>query len=51
MIAYGAALELAQWVVGWRFAEWSDLLADAVGVVLAVGVMRWLGEFATLRSQ
>ena len=51
MIAYGAALELAQWFVGWRFAEWSDLLADAVGVVLAVGVMRWLGEIAALRSQ
>jgi len=51
MIAYGAGLELAQWAVGWRFAEWSDLLADAVGVVVAVGVMRWLGEIATLRSQ
>jgi VanZ family protein len=51
MIAYGAALELAQWAVGWRFAEWSDLLADAVGVVVAVGLMRWLGEIATLRSQ
>jgi VanZ family protein len=43
MIAYGAALELAQWAVGWRFAEWSDLLADAVGVVVAVGLLRRLG--------
>ena len=33
MIAYGAGLELAQWAVGWRFAEWADLAADAVGVV------------------
>ena len=40
MIAYGAALELAQWAVGWRFAEWSDLLADAVGVVVAVGIQQ-----------
>jgi VanZ family protein len=32
MIAYGAAIELAQWAVGWRFAEWSDLAADTVGV-------------------
>ena len=33
MIAYGAGIELAQWAVGWRFAEWSDLAADTVGVV------------------
>jgi len=38
MLAYGAGLELAQWVVGWRFAEWSDLAADAVGVVGALVV-------------
>lgn len=35
MLAYGAAIEAAQWTVGWRFAEWSDLAADALGVVLA----------------
>ena len=35
MIAYGAGIELAQWAVGWRFAEWSDLAADTVGVVVA----------------
>ena len=35
MLAYGAGLELAQWAVGWRFAEWADLAADAVGVGLA----------------
>ena len=35
MLAYGAGLELAQWAVGWRFAEWADLAADAVGVALA----------------
>ena len=42
MLAYGAGLELAQWAVGWRFAEWADLAADAVGVFGAVvmfGVM------------
>jgi len=47
MIAYGAALEIAQWAVGWRFAEWSDLLADAVGVVVAVGLMK-LGDSFSL---
>jgi hypothetical protein len=35
MLAYGLGLELAQWAVGWRFAEWSDVAADAVGVVAA----------------
>jgi VanZ family protein len=51
MIAYGTALEMAQWAVGWRFAELSDLLADAVGVLAAVALRWWIGEIATLRSQ
>ena len=42
MLAYGACLELAQWAVGWRFAEWADLAADAVGVFVAWGLVRWL---------
>ena len=42
MLAYGAGLELAQWAVGWRFAEWADLAANAVGVVVAWGLARWL---------
>ena len=32
MLAYGAGIELAQWAVGWRFGEWADWAADAVGV-------------------
>ena len=46
MLAYGAGLELAQWAVGWRFAEWADLAADAVGVALAWGVTRSLRTLA-----
>lgn len=42
MMAYGAGLELAQWAVGWRFAEWADLAADAVGVFMAWSLVRWL---------
>lgn len=42
MLAYGAGLEVAQWAVGWRFAEWADLAADAVGVFVAWGLDRWL---------
>ena len=37
MLAFGAGIELAQWAVGWRFAEWADLAADAVGVLVAWG--------------
>ena len=33
MVLYGAAIEIAQWAVGWRFAEWADVLADAIGVM------------------
>jgi len=46
MLLFGAALELAQWAVGWRFAEWADLAADAVGVALAWGVTRGLRTLA-----
>jgi VanZ family protein len=42
MLAYGAVLELAQWAVGWRFAEWADLAADSLGVFVAWGLVRWL---------
>ncbi len=42
MMAYGAGLERAQWAVGWRFAEWADLAADAVGVFVAWGLVWWL---------
>jgi VanZ family protein len=35
MLAYGGGIELAQWAVGWRFAEWADWAADALGVALA----------------
>ena len=42
MIAYGAGLELAQWAVGWRFAEWADLAADTAGVVGAGLMLRGL---------
>jgi VanZ family protein len=46
MIAYGAVIELAQWAVGWRFAEWADLAADTVGVV---GAWLLIGGLQLLR--
>lgn len=37
MLLYGAAIELAQGATGFRYADWRDWVADAVGV--AVGVL------------
>lgn len=36
LLAYGVAIELAQATVPWRSASLGDLLADAVGVLMAV---------------
>ena len=33
LVFFGGAIELAQLAVGWRFAEWQDVLADTVGVL------------------
>lgn len=46
MLAYGVGLELAQWAVGWRFAEGADVAADAVGVVAAWLLWRGLIDSA-----
>lgn len=42
LLAYGASIELAQAASGWRFGDWQDWLADAVGVVVAyLGWVFW----------
>jgi VanZ family protein len=32
LLAFGGAIELAQAATGWRYGEWSDWLADTVGL-------------------
>jgi hypothetical protein len=32
LLVYGASIELAQAASGWRYGDWHDWLADAVGV-------------------
>jgi VanZ family protein len=32
LLLYGGAIEVAQAATGWRYGEWFDLLADAVGI-------------------
>lgn len=42
MLAYGEGIEAVQWAVGWRFAQWADLVSDAVGVSVAwLAVSSW----------
>jgi len=40
LLVYGASIELAQAASGWRYGDWQDWLADAVGVQVAYLV--WL---------
>lgn len=32
LLAHGALIEVAQAATGWRYGEWLDLLADALGI-------------------
>jgi len=49
LLAYGAVIEVLQSLTPTRSAEWLDLLADAVGILLARVLMRllqWSGALA-----
>lgn len=35
LLALGGAIELVQGATGWRYAEWSDWLADGIGIACA----------------
>jgi VanZ family protein len=38
LLAFGAMIELCQLMVGYRDAEWGDLLADAVGILIGMTI-------------
>ena len=40
LLCFGGAIELGQAQTSWRFADWHDWLADAVGLALA-GALVW----------
>lgn len=46
LVAYGGLIELLQSFTGYRFAEWLDLLANAIGVLLGWGVWSLRNRFA-----
>ena len=48
LLVYGALIELAQAATGWRYGDWQDWLADALGVVSAwVLLSLWSGTSGT----
>jgi VanZ family protein len=49
LLIYGAAIEWAQAATGWRFGDWQDWLANAVGVAGAYGL--WRASIRTTRSR
>ena len=46
LVLYGVGIELAQRAVGWRYGEWQDVVADSVGVMLAVALRRGLRRWS-----
>jgi len=41
LLAFGGAIELAQASTTWRFGDWHDLLADAVGLAMGAALAWW----------
>ncbi|HQY77868.1 MAG TPA: VanZ family protein [Rhodoferax sp.] len=38
LLVFGGLIELAQAATGWRYGEWADWLADAVGLALGMAL-------------
>lgn len=38
LLAFGVLIEILQSLTGYRFAEWADLLADGIGVLLGAAL-------------
>lgn len=34
LLVHGGLIELAQSFTGWRYGDWADLLADAIGILM-----------------
>jgi VanZ family protein len=40
LFLYGGLIEVLQAVLPWRYADWLDILADSVGVLIGWGIER-----------
>jgi VanZ family protein len=45
LLLYGALIEVLQSFTSYRFAEWGDLLADAIGLLPGWAMARLVGRF------
>ncbi len=50
LVVYGGVIELLQAATGWRFGEWLDFLADAIGILIGTLLWRGLRRLATPQS-
>lgn len=41
LVLYGALIEWVQFLSGWRSGDWHDWMADAAGVFVGWGLIRW----------
>jgi VanZ family protein len=44
LLIFGVLIEIAQSATGWRYGDWQDALADAVGVAVAYGCVATSGR-------
>ncbi len=51
LLAFAAAIELAQAATGWRYGDWQDWLADAVGLAVACLIWPYLRPLARITNQ
>ena len=49
LLAHGGLIEVAQAATGWRYGEWMDLLADAVGIAVVTGLW-WVTAMRGVRT-
>ena len=53
LLSYGVLIEVLQSLTGYRYAEWADLLADGLGILVGLGVFglqAWLHYRLTFKS-
>lgn len=50
LVAYGVLIELLQSLTGYRAADWRDVVADLLGILLALAAAEALRRFRKLRG-
>jgi VanZ family protein len=45
---FGAGIEVAQWLTGWRHGDWQDWIADCVGLI--IGRVAWKSAMSLTKN-